>query len=380
MKQKICILGTRSSFLKTVNLSGIEYICFGPAKKLGFEMHGEFIQYDLDFPQSEQEVSVFCEKFKEELKGVTLVIASGEGTVVSANLVREALGLSAYPKKVIQACSNKLFMKRLLSEASIPMTKFLGSDEVSQMSMVYKNLGEKIVAKELNNSGGKGQTVLTALMDWKIKADILFEGFIFGKEMSVESFVQNGKIKFQSTTQYFEKGAINIVPAHYDSELISKVLGLNKRVLDTIGIDNGLTHLEVYLTDSGVLFGEIALRPPGGYIMDLIELSFGVDPWQMYLDIHLGSDLNVNSVKRDYSAAMILHPGQGTCKKIEGEEYLESVHSLRHKRIKGKIGQKFSAREGVSQEKAHFILQASGYEDLEKDIIGIRDNFKFILE
>ncbi len=380
MKHKICILGTRSSFLKTVNSSGIPYVYFGPTKKLNFESKGEFVEYNSSFPQTEKEASSFVAKFKSELEEVSLIIASGEGTVVSANLLRVALGLSAYQEQVINACSNKLFMKRLLTEASIPMTKFLGSDEVSHIGEVYKVLGEKVVAKELNNSGGKGQTILSAPAEWEMKSDILFEGFIIGKEMSVESFIQDGEIKFQSTTQYFEKGVVNIVPSHYESELVSQAIDLNKKVLDTIGIKNGLTHLEVYLTDDGILFGEIALRPPGGYIMDLIELSFGVDPWQMYLDIHLGKALNIENEKTGFSAAMILHPGAGKCKGIEGQAYLETVPTIKLQRIKGKVGQTFSVRDGVSQEKAHFILHSQCYEDLEKDIVGVRENFKFIME
>ena len=39
--------------------------------------------------------------------------------------------------------------------------------------------------------------------------------------------------------------------------------------------------MEVFLGEEGPVFGEIAARPPGGYLMDLIPRAYGFDPWEV---------------------------------------------------------------------------------------------------
>ena len=57
--------------------------------------------------------------------------------------------------------------------------------------------------------------------------------------------------------------------------LKSKILKINDEVIKKFGVDRGMTHAEFYLTDHGPVFGEIAIRPPGGYYMELIEKVYG---------------------------------------------------------------------------------------------------------
>lgn len=53
---------------------------------------------------------------------------------------------------------------------------------------------------------------------------------------------------------------------------------MNHQVIKALNIKWGLTHLEYYGDRNGELFGEIALRPTGGYIMELIKCAYDFDP------------------------------------------------------------------------------------------------------
>ena len=324
-----------------------------------------------------------CKNFQEappsNLSAFTHVLASGEGTVALANKVRKQLNLQAIDDRVITLCSDKLEMKTAAKDAGIPVTSFLPGGPGKESREIYKALGQKVIVKERNNSGGKGQKSFLAPEEVESLESDLIEGFISGNEMSIESFVQNGEILFTSTTKYHELGIINIVPSALEESLIEEVLDINKRVIEAFDIQFGLTHLEVYLTPNGVLFGEIALRPPGGHIMTLIEKAHGFNPWELYIDLHLKKEISIPLSRGENAAAIIYHPGVGLIERIIGEDTLEELGSLVKLKIKGKVGDLVSPREGVGQERAHFIFTHQDRSILVKEVDIARKCFKMKL-
>ena len=73
-------------------------------------------------------------------------------------------------------------------------------------------------------------------------------------------------------------------------DIKGSVLKLNKMVIEGLNIKWGFTHLEYYMTEEGVLFGEVALRPPGGYIMEVLELVYEQSFWDIFEKVELGLD------------------------------------------------------------------------------------------
>jgi formate-dependent phosphoribosylglycinamide formyltransferase (GAR transformylase) len=309
----------------------------------------------------------------------THVLASGEGTVALANQVRKDLNLTPIPERVVTLCSDKLEMKQEATRKGIPVTAFLpGATELSSKE-IYDILGPKVIVKEKNNSGGRGQKVYHSPEPISSTENDLIEGFISGREMSVESFIENGEISYASTTKYLEIGVINIVPSLENQEILKKVLELNQKVIKAFGILFGLTHLEVYITEDGILFGEIALRPPGGHIMTLMNEAHGIDSWKAYILLHIGHKLpEMESLGRQ-AGAIVYHPGVGTIESIEGEKQLLKLETLKIAKIRGKLGEKVSSRKGVGQERAHFIFSSENRDLLEKEIKETRATFKMHL-
>jgi uncharacterized protein YeaC (DUF1315 family) len=319
-------------------------------------------------------------KEKENLAHISHVLASGEGSVVLSNRVRKDLGLTQIDPLVVELCSDKLSMKEKAQREGIKVTPFLpgGTDLSSQE--VYDCLGEKLVVKDRNNSGGKGQRVYASPEVIASSDDQLIEAFIAGHEMSVESFIQDGEIKFVSTTKYEELGVINIVPSCLESSLLEEVLKVNQKVIEAFEIKNGLTHLEVYLTEEGVLFGEVALRPPGGHIMTLLGEAHGLKAWELYIKIHLGEALPPLSSKGSHAGVIVYHPGKGKIEAILGEDQLAKLKTLKQYKIRAKVGDLVGERDGVGKERAHFIFSSDDRQKLEREISDFRSHFSMALE
>lgn len=316
----------------------------------------------------------------ENLESFTHILASGEGTVMLANSLREQLGLFPIAHEVINKCVDKLMMKSAAKAANIKVAKFIAGSTNLSSQEIYQELGNKVVVKDRNNSGGKGQAIFVSPLEIKHSENHLIESFVVGKEMSVESFIQKGEIKFVSTTKYQEVGITNIVPSDYSKDIIQQVLSINKKVIKAFNIQDGITHLEVYLCQKGkkmeVLFGEIALRPPGGHIMTLIKAAYGFNPWKAYIDIHLQRPLTIVPHRHDHAGAIVYHPGKGIVTAINGVEIMGELTTLESYKIKAKLGDQIDKRNGVGQEQAHFIFNSTDRQQLEDDILKVRENFE----
>src|SRR5690606_29085904 len=116
------------------------------------------------------------------------------------------------------------------------------------------------------------------------------------------------------------------------------------------------THLEMYLTEVGPIFGEIALRPPGGYIMDLMSLSYGFDAWDAFARVELDLPFNPPRGKPTYSAAIVLHPGEGRVKTTFDVQALRRQPDVARANLKIAPGDTVGARLGVGSDVGYVIL------------------------
>lgn len=133
------------------------------------------------------------------------------------------------------------------------------------------------------------------------------------------------------------------------------MLMLNQQVIEVLKINWGITHLEVYLTEKGLLFGEIALRPPGGYIMNAMLYAYGFNPWEAFVAIELGEDFEFPEVTSAYSCVEVLHPGVGRISAIRGEQYIKNHVGIREFKLKVKAGDIIKKREGAGQDIGYLL-------------------------
>jgi len=183
----------------------------------------------------------------------------------------------------------------------------------------------------------------------------ILERYINAPEASVESFIDKGKIQFTNITAYHRKGHSNFVPAVLEMALNETLLALNERVVSALGIAWGMTHLEVYLTKNGPLFGEIALRPPGGYIMNAINHAWDFNPWSAFVAMELGEAFSFPEQLSQYAASEVLYPGAGRVTAVRGKSRVLDEQGIREFRVKLKVGEYLEARVGLGQDTGHIV-------------------------
>lgn len=290
----------------------------------------------------------------------THVIAGTEAAVLASSVARRQVGARLSSTVTGNRCRDKLLMKHYLSKFDIPMTRYMADAADLDPKVVFTTLGAPVVRKFRKSSGGKGIQFLQSPDDYApgCHGSSILERFIDAPEASIESFIDRGQIRFVNITRYEVKGHTNFVPGVIDGELHRTLTALNKSVIEALGIDWGMTHLEVYLTEHGPLFGEVALRPPGGYIMNAMRHAWDFNPWEAFLAMELGENFVFPDKPTCYAAAEVLHPGAGVVKEVRGKSRVLDEQGVMECRVKVKPGDVLDDRAGLSQD-AGFVVHTS---------------------
>jgi len=323
-----------------------------------------------------------AERILERHGPFTHVVAGSESGVLAAAVARRVLGARQSSHTTVMRCRDKLLMKRHLSERGIPMTPFVEVVPDAAAREVLDALGGKVVVKGRTASGGRGIVVVEdeASFEQARRRGLIAERYVDAPEVSVESFVNHHRILFQNVTEYVRKGSVNLVPGGLPRETHEAVLALNRKVIEALRIDWGITHVELYLTPDGTLFGEIALRPPGGYIMDLLELAWRLPAWDAFVAVELDLPVAFPTEAWRVALACVLHPGAGRVARIVGESALRADPRVVEAKLKIAPGDAVPERIGVGIDVGHVLLIGGDREEALDALRFVDDTLRIELE
>ncbi len=331
------------------------------------------------FPSTAKDIRRFLEQEFTELGPFTHVIAGTESSVYAASVSRRVLNARKSKDSIALRCSDKQQMKLLMRENNVPMTDFLTRSESLSPEFVFEQLGPKVVIKERKSSGGRGISFANCVEDVAARKDrsVLYERFVNASEMSIETFVRGGEIQFTNTTNYLVSQHANIVPANIPEPVLAKALAINRQVIEALDLVWGLTHAEFYWTDDFVLFGEVGLRPPGGYIMECMSIAFGLDAWEAFVATELDLDYVFPNGNVCTSGVAMLHAGEGTLVKVQNVEEVESLPTCVRFKLLVKPGDQVQTRTAVSEVSAYGLFAADAVDATVSDVRRCLERVRF---
>jgi formate-dependent phosphoribosylglycinamide formyltransferase (GAR transformylase) len=295
----------------------------------------------------------------DEMKPVA-VAAVTTGSVVAAAAIRSHFGLPGIGPDVAMRCHDKLVMKKAITEAGIPCAPWVETDEQTTADELIDLLGLPLVVKMPISSGGRGVWICHSLEEvtLHLRPGYLAEGFVAGTEMSVETFRASDVTIFQNFTHYLKPQWASIVPAALDTSDAKLVNDLAEKVHQALGISSGMSHMEVFLGENGPVFGEIAARPPGGYLMKLMSRAYEFDPWELLLRLSAGEIPAIKQEAKRYAGVWLIHPGEGKVSGIEGiDEVLAMTHVVEAS-CKLLHGDVITDRAGSGDSKGYILAEA----------------------
>lgn len=110
----------------------------------------------------------------------------------------------------------------------------------------------------------------------------LMESHLDGWEFAIEAWIHNGKIAFLNISEYVRLGYSVHVPASPALEAYRPQIEREiEKLIKTFDIEFGLIHPEYFVANDGVMyFGEVAYRPPGFKVFELLERVYGFNAYQ----------------------------------------------------------------------------------------------------
>lgn len=110
----------------------------------------------------------------------------------------------------------------------------------------------------------------------------LMESHLDGWEFAVEAWIHNGKIRFLNISEYVTLGYSVFVPATPELEKYRDAIRVQiEKLIKTFDIQFGFIHPEYFVTSDGEMyFGEVAYRPPGFKVFELLERAYGFNAYQ----------------------------------------------------------------------------------------------------
>jgi hypothetical protein len=263
----------------------------------------------VDIVRWSDEASVFVAARRRHADGGVFAIATNDEMVMDlAAALRADLGIGGMQPADARKFRDKVEMKRQLQAAGLRVPDYSLCEDDAQVRALLARHG-RLVVKPVAGQGSRQVEFIETETGWDEWArrpgrDLhAFEAeeFIDGTLYHVNAVVADGAPVLTASAPYlpgmanidFASGSPFVSMLLRDGALKQRLEDFSERVTGTLGLHNGVTHLECFVTKSGeIVFCEIAARPGGGGIVLMIEAQYGINYARANLLLEAGrSDL-----------------------------------------------------------------------------------------
>jgi biotin carboxylase len=242
-------------------------------------------------------------------------------------LLREHLRLPGMGVTATRKFRDKLTMRESAQASGIRVPEFIQIKNYDRLREYMAAVPPPWVLKPRTEAGSMGirkvhhsEEVWRALDELGDKQSYyLLEHFIPGDVFHVDSIVKDGKVIFVSVAKYgappmsvYQGGGVfrsRIIPRKKgDSPKLAK---LNTKVLNALGLENGVAHTEfIKAHESGEFyFLESAARVGGAHIAELVEYSSNINLWREWARMIVaelaGEKYHLPETKEQYGGLMM---------------------------------------------------------------------------
>lgn len=313
------------------------------------------------------------------------VVAFSEPHVLAAALIQDELGLLGPSLRAASLSRNKALQRGRFAAAGIGQPGYLVTEGLDAAS-VWAAEHFPVVVKPLSSAGSAGVELVQDAQAYDVTAArragegrLLVEQAVNGPEYSWEALVQDGKVWFANLTAKETTGPPYFVETQHrtavevDDAIRATVSGLGTDVVDVMGMQTGIVHLEFRLTPRGPAVMEVAVRTPGDRLMDLLGLAYDVDWYEMVIRMALGMDLpEPPRGPARYAASYLPTGNTGTVTAVEGLEKIVAHPCVVDAEVTVGPGAVIAPARSSGERVGHVVLASEDRADLERALDYVR--------
>ncbi len=250
--------------------------------------------------------------------------------------IREAFGLPGMTVEQTVPFRDKEQMKRTLDAAGIRTPWHVSARTVAEVWDAADKIGYPIIVKPIAGAGSadtyrvdSDQQLTDVLPLLRHVPEVSVEEFVDGEEFTFDTICADGRILFEHVLWYRPRPLqmrmhewVSPVSISLRDLSVPHLAGgrrMGQEVLAALGFRSGFTHMEWYLkADGEAVFGEIAARPPGARVVDVMNFATDGDTYVGWAEAVVQGGMQ--PLERRYNAGAVFKRarGEGRITRSEG--------------------------------------------------------------
>jgi hypothetical protein len=294
-KGHVAILGWSLNCIDALERFDRRYIVVAPRWAATYAEENDIPFMEWDFERLNERSLELAQTLQD--KGVDVAIPLFEETVEWAGAVNSVL--LGNPRLLAQSMlfRDKSLMKRRAQLGGIRVGIFEEAMDQTDVIRFLKRVNQTLLKldgdpndpihfKAFDKAGCLGHRVIRTSDDVAAISDdefpALLESHLDGWEFAVEAWIKDRKIQFLNISEYVTLGYSVFVPATPELEKWrGRITQEIEKLIEVFDIDFGFIHPEYFVTSDGTMyFGEVAYRPPGFNVFELLERAYGFNAYQ----------------------------------------------------------------------------------------------------
>lgn len=299
---------------------------------------------DIFYQESTLDIPKITEIAKKEKVDFLLTVCTDQALLTVAK-VSEDLGLPCYiDYQTALNVTNKQYMKKVFVEHQIPSAQYVifGEGELSEAAVSHLRYPVVVKPVDCNSSKGVQKAYDFAELEvafdkaWRLSRTqtAIIEEFITGDELSVDAWVEDGKVDIQCITLLEKVGMDDRFviwqsryPAKETEVVREKIRDAVQKIADAFGLKNTPMLIQLISTGEDVYVLEFSARNGGGGKHISIKQRCGVDVIKGVADLTLGikPDVKQKYVDQKHMAVSYFYAYSGVFDHAEGLEELKQA-------------------------------------------------------
>lgn len=296
------------------------------------------------------------------------VLSFSELGLLPAALLAASLGVPGTPVAPVLRSRNKFQMRLCLAgRLRQPPFGIVGRDDPVRYP---------VVVKPVDGSGSRGirfvpdAEAFAACQDQV--AGYLWEGYVRGREFSVETVTRNGVHQVIGVTEKSTTGpphfveTAHLVPARLTGTEYRRLIDATLYALAVLGVDQCAAHTEVKLVAGEAVIIETHTRPGGDRIPFLHRLVSGLDQFAMAVPPGLGHGYRPERSRFRFVGVRYFRWPDGELAGIDGLSEAERIPGVVEVGIHAAAGTRLSTWQQSHERPAHCVVGAHSAEGVRR--------------
>jgi biotin carboxylase len=254
------------------------------------------------------------------------IVALDEYDLETAATLREHLRIPGMGLTTMRYFRDKLAMRMKAMQRHVRVPDFVPIFHYADIQYYLGHVPGPWVLKPRQEASAIGIKKIQASHElWPLlfqlgekQSTYLLEKFVAGEVYHIDSVVSENQVVFASVSKYGaapmkvaqEGGVFTTFTLPRSSELEVQLQGLNRGLIDALGLVRGVAHAEFIQAeaDGQFYFLECAARVGGAYINEMVEAATGINLWREWARIEIAGGYGSYSPPaiRDQCAGVIL--------------------------------------------------------------------------